>query len=127
MAQVWCHIPKVKEHMRPWMEALEITRRTLSQTTDPAFLPDRLFRRTLRQSVTLAHAARCHSLKAQFTLRMDRLTSTPSGPTLSPNAVNAFRPATILISTSAQKTLLRLIGWLTSTLEFAKESRFVPS
>ena len=125
MAQVWCHIPKLKEHMHRWMESLEFTRRTLNQTTDPAFLPDRLFRRPFRHLMTLAHTARCHSLKAQFTLRMDQLTPTPSGPSLLPNAVNAFLPATILVSTSAQKTLLRFIGWLTLTLKSAKESRFV--
>ena len=127
MTGLWCRIPKLQIQMYQLRESLETTRRTLGQKIGPAFLPEMQSRRLLCQLLTFAPTAQCHTIEAQFALRMDQLTSTPSGPTMSPKAVNAFLPATSLVSTSAQKTLLSPIGRLTSTFEVVKESRFFSS
>ncbi len=58
-------------------------------------------------------------------LGMDQLNTTPSGPTMSPKAVNVFLPVIIPILTSAERKVLGLIGWLPSTVEVVKESQLV--
>lgn len=56
---------------------------------------------------------------------MDQLDATPSGLILSPRAVNALLPATILLLICAKITLLRWIGWLLSTFEVDEENQYV--